>query len=193
MLKNHDFWLGAFKTADRCLKYIYQNLKSSKSLNLVSNSLGTKEVRIEKETPQELESLHRMVDDLKTTVTNLKSQTDGNSIKFGGLEFTSGYDARAWTEVNVGDNGYGWIYDYHILMQAVWSNISGEALVKRLTKGYKLNIENGHQLATIGSFETDLPRFFSNTHGHTVTHRDQSFFGSIKNLVRMGYATPRFS
>ena len=66
-----------------------KNLKSSKSLNLVSNSLGNKEVQIEKETPQELESLHRMVDDLKTTVTNLKSQTDGNSIKFGGLEFTS--------------------------------------------------------------------------------------------------------
>ena len=55
---------------------------------------------------------------------------------------------------------YGWIYDYHILMQAVWSNISGEDLVKRLTKGYKLDVENGHQLATIGSFETDLPRFF---------------------------------
>ena len=52
--------------------------------------------------------------------------------------------------------------------------------MKRLTKGYKLEIKNGHQLATIGSFETDLPRFFSNSHGHSVTHRDQSFFGSIK-------------
>ena len=53
-------------------------------------------------------------------------------------------------------------------------------MVKRLTKGYKLDIENGHQLATIGLFETDLPRFFSNSHGHLVTNRDQSFFGSIK-------------
>ena len=54
----------------------------------------------------------------------LKHNNDGNSVKFGGLGFTSGYDAGAWTEVNVGVNGYGWIYDYHILMQAVWANIS---------------------------------------------------------------------
>ena len=157
-----------------------KNLKSSKSLGSATQALRAKEVRMEHDTFQDMENLHRLVDDLKTTVNHLKNQTDGNSIKFGGLGFTSGYDAGAWTEANVGNNGYGWIYDYHILMQAVWSNISGEDLVKRLTKGYKLDIENGHQLATIGSFETDLPRFFSKTHGHTVTHRDQSFFGSIK-------------
>ena len=74
-----------------------------------------------------------MIDDLKSTVQSLKNQSDGNAIKFGGLGFTSGYDTGAWTKVNVGTNGYGCIYDYHILMQAVWSNISGEDLVKRLT------------------------------------------------------------
>ena len=68
-------------------------------------------------------------------------------------------------------------------MQAVWANISGEDLVKILTKGYKLDIENGHQLATIGSFEMPIPRYFSNLHSHSVTNRDQSFFNLIKNWL----------
>ena len=60
--------------------------------------------------------------------------------------------------------------------------MSGKDLVKRLTKGFKLDIENGHQLATIGSFETSVPRFFNSTHGHLVTQCNQSFFSCIKNL-----------
>ena len=78
-------------------------------------------------------------------------------------------------------NGYGWLFDFHIIMQQVWTNMSGEDLVKRLTKGFKLDIENGHQLATIGSFETSIPRFFNNVHSHIVTQKDQSFFSTIKN------------
>ena len=66
-------------------------------------------------------------------------------------------------------------------MQQVWTNISGQDLVKRLTKGFKLDIENGHQLATIGSFETSMPRYFNNVHGHIVTQQDQSFFSCVKN------------
>ena len=128
----------------------------------------------------DLEELKRTVDDLRTTVHSVKTANDSDSVKFGGLGFTSGPDVSAWIETNVGPWSYGWVYDFHILLQAVWSNISGEDLVKRLTKGYKLDIENGHQLATIGSFETSIPRYFKNTHGHSVTHRDQSFFSMIK-------------
>ena len=85
------------------------NLKSVKASNLNSKS-----------TSKDLNELHQTLEDLKTTVQNIKNSNDGNSIKFGGLGFLSGFDAGAWTEVNVGPKGYGWIYDYHILMQAVW-------------------------------------------------------------------------
>ena len=129
----------------------------------------------------DLEDIKRALDDIKTTVHSLKASSNSYSVKFGGLGFTSEPNVSSWIKTNVGPWSYGWIYDFHILMQAVWSNISGEDLVKRLTKGYKLDIENGHQLATIGSFETSIPRNFKNNHSHLVTHRDQSFFSMIKS------------
>ena len=117
-----------------------KSLKPSKHLIATSKTLES-EIKVTDDTSDDFKKLHRMIDDLKTTVQSLKNKSDGNAIQFGGLGFTLGYDAGAWTEVNVGLNGYGWIYDYHILMQDVWSNISGEDLVKRLIKGYKLYVE----------------------------------------------------
>ena len=129
----------------------------------------------------DIDDLKRNFEDVKATIRELKAAGDKATTKFGGLFFSSGHDSKAWCEVNLEPNGYGWIFDFHIIMQQVWTNMSGEDLVKRLTKGYKLDIENGHQLATIGSFETPMPRFFNNVHGHIVTQRDQSFFSNVKN------------
>ena len=69
-------------------------------------------------------------------------------------------DAGAWLETHAAVEGYGWVYDHHTLMQAIHMTFSGEDLIKRLSKGYKLEIGDGRQAATIASFETAISRFF---------------------------------
>ena len=87
-----------------------------------------------------LEKIRKSVDNLKSNVNALKNAYDSDAVKFDGLGFTLKPDVVVWIEVNVNPCTYGWIYDYHVLMQAVWANISSKDLVKRLTKGYKLYI-----------------------------------------------------
>ena len=79
----------------------------------------------------EVEDLKRSLDYIKSTIRQLKSANDKTSTKFGGLNFSSGLDAKAWCEINLEPHGYGWLFDYHIIMQQVWTNMSGEDLVKR--------------------------------------------------------------
>ena len=129
----------------------------------------------------DIDDLKKSIDGINSTLRSLSSAVNDTSIKFGNLGFSSIRDAKAWCELHLEPFGYGWVFDFHILLQQVWTNISGQDLVKTLTKGFKLDIENGHQLATIGSFETSMPRFLKNIHGHFVTQRDQSFFSCIKN------------
>ena len=75
----------------------------------------------------------------------MKASNSKSAIRFGGLNFSLAPDGYAWCKKNMGPHGYGGIFDFHVLMQSVWEKISGEDLVKRLIKGFKLSIENGHQ------------------------------------------------
>ena len=65
-------------------------------------------------------------------------------------------------------------------MQAVFTISSGEDLIKQLSKGYKLQIEDGHQAATIASVEGAMPRVLSVNSAQTVVQSEQSFFTNIK-------------
>ena len=93
-------------------------------------------------------------------VMSLKTRGDSNVVRFGGLGFQSVSDAGVWLETHATSEGYGWVYDNHTLMQAGNINFSGKDLIKRLSKCYKLEIEDGLQAATIASFETAIPRCF---------------------------------
>ena len=127
------------------------------------------------------DGLDKKLERLTKSVTALETNKDKGAVKFGGLGFRNVDEVGAWLEINDSTGAYGWVYDFHTLMQAVFNMVSGEDLIKRLSKGYKLDIEDGHQAATIASFEVAVPRFFSANPGHTVTQRDQSFFSSIKS------------
>ena len=67
-------------------------------------------------------------------VMSLKSRGDLDMVKFGGLGFQAVADAGAWLETHAAFEGYSWVYDHHILMQAVHTTFSGEDLNKRLSK-----------------------------------------------------------
>ena len=93
-------------------------------------------------------------------LTTFRSKGDSEAVRFGGLGFSSIPEAGAWMETHASGAGYGWVYDHHTLMQAVHTTFSGEDLIKRLSKGYELEIEERHQAATIAAFETAMPRYF---------------------------------
>ena len=54
-------------------------------------------------------------------------------------------------------------------------------MIKRLSKGYKLQIEDGHQATTIASFEGAMPRTLSVNSAQAVVKSEQSFFNNIKS------------
>ena len=128
-----------------------------------------------------IDGMDKKLEKMIKSVNSLETNNDKGSVKFGGLGFKNVEEAVAWLEINDATGSYGWVYDFHTMMQAVYNMVSGEDLIKRLSKGYKLDIEDGHQAATIASFEVAVPRFFSSNPSHTVTQRDQSFFSSIKS------------
>ena len=107
--------------------------------------------------------------------------SDSTPVKFGGLGFQTVGDLGAWLETHAVNDGYSCVYDHHTLMQAVYTMSIGEDLIKCLSKGYKSDIEDGHQAATIAAFKVSIPRLFCPFPVHSVVHKDQSLFTSIKS------------
>lgn len=127
-----------------------------------------------------LEKLSTGLDKATREIISFKTSQDKEVVKFGGLGFQSNEDCSSWVEMHAAVEGYGWVYDFHTLMQAVHTITSGEDLIKRLAKGYKLQIEDGHQAATVASFEGAMPKVFCSNPAHTVVLKEQSFFTNIK-------------
>ena len=128
-----------------------------------------------------LEKLSTNLDQTSFEVISLKSSNDKEVVKFGGLGFQSNADCASWVEMHAASEGYEWVYDFHTLMQAVHTITSGEDLIKRLAKGYKLQIEDDHQAATVASFEGAMPKVFCSNSAHTVVLKEQSFFTNVKS------------
>ena len=139
-----------------------------------------------------MEETNKKLTSVVADVMSLKSRGDSDIVRFGGLGFQSVSDSGAWLETHAAVEEYGWVYNHHILMQAVHMTFSGEDLIKRLSKGYKLEIKDGHQAATIASFETSIQSFLCANETQLVIQKEHSFFTSIKswsewNLPHQGY------
>ena len=119
-----------------------------------------------------LETSNKRLDALTQDISILNSCNDADVAKFGGLGFNTVADAGAWLETHAAGEGYGWIYDYDTLMQAVHTTFSGEDLIKRLSNCDNLKIEAGHQAATIAAFKTSMPRYFCANPTQNLVQKD---------------------
>ena len=117
---------------------------------------------------------------LEHETANLKS-SEGESIKFHNMGFHSKRDSDAWLELHVPGGSFGFIIDFHTLMEHIHHSITGVDALKQLHNVYKLKLSTLSEALSVTSFEVSVPRFLSGSGAHTVVGNDSSYFSHISN------------
>jgi len=98
---------------------------------------------------------------MESELASLRATKDSTAIKFGRLGFRSQSDCTAWLQIHHPNDEFGLLVDFHLVMEHVFVQINGQKLLANLEKIYKMDLRSNNQALAISSFETQLPRFFS--------------------------------
>jgi len=145
------------------------NLASSDFKSFLSSELDQRE-------SQMMKKLHSM----ETELAALRSSKDSSVIKFGQLGFRSQQDCTAWLHLHHPGDEFGLLVDFHVVMEHVFVQINGQKLLANLEKIYKMDLRSNNQALAISSFETRLPRFFTQDSKLHIK-KDESYFQGIKS------------
>ena len=119
--------------------------------------------------------------DLESELASLRASKDSTAIKFGRLGFRTQSDCSSWLQTHHPSDEFGLLVDFHLVMEHVFVQINGQKLLANLEKIYKMDLRsNNNQALAISSFETRLPRFFSQDLKVHV-RKDESYFHGIKS------------
>jgi len=125
---------------------------------------------------QASQRMHKM----ELEIAALRSTKDSSVIKFGQLGFRSQQDCTSWLLQHHPDDEFGLLVDFHVVMEHVFVQINGQKLLANLEKIYKMDLKSNNQALAISSFETRLPRFFTQDLKMHVK-KDESYFNGIKS------------
>jgi hypothetical protein len=132
--------------------------------------------------PAKLDEVLDRVNALAQQVTQLRAESENESIKFFGLGFRDAKDAEVWANTHLEDCSYGIIVDAHLVMEHVYIAIAEtDNTLTKMQQLYKLSIDNMTQGTAISSFESRVPKFFSKSSSITgamlrkkgISHFDQ--------------------
>jgi len=118
--------------------------------------------------------------ELESELASLRSSKDSTAIKFGRLGFRTQSDCSSWLELHHPNDEFGLLVDFHLVMEHVFVQINGQKLLANLEKIYKMDLRSNNQALAISSFETRLPRFFTQDLKVHV-RKDESYFHGIKS------------
>jgi len=119
------------------------------------------------------------VNELQSELASYRSSQDESTIKFGKLGIRSSKEMDAWMEINHPGQNFGLLVDFHLVMEHVQVQITGQKLISNFEKIYKMSLDSNNQALAISSFEARVPRFFSSESRHFV-RKDESYFSAIK-------------
>jgi len=117
---------------------------------------------------------------LEVELASLRSTQDKTVVKFGQLGFRSQHDCTAWLQQHHPEDEFGLLVDFHLVMEHVFVQINGQKLLANLEKIYKMDLRSNNQALAISSFETRLPRFFTQDSKIHVK-KDESYFHGIRS------------
>jgi len=117
---------------------------------------------------------------LEVELSSLRAAKDSTVIKFGQLGFRTQLDCTSWLQTHHPADEFGLLVDFHLVMEHVFVQINGQKLLANLEKIYKMDLKSNNQALAISSFETRLPRFFTQDSKLHV-RRDESYFHGIKS------------
>ena len=116
---------------------------------------------------------------LEDEITTLKAAHDSSAIRFGKLGFRTSAEANLWVEVHHPGQDFGLLMDFHLIMEHLNVQMTGQKLMSNFEKIHKMKLESNNQALAISSFETRIPRFFS-SEGSFYVKKDESYFSGIK-------------
>mmetsp|Transcript_2269 Transcript_2269/g.3186 ORF Transcript_2269/g.3186 Transcript_2269/m.3186 type:complete len:82 (+) Transcript_2269:1940-2185(+) len=76
----------------------------------------------------------------------LKATQDEQAIKFSSLGFCSSSEAAAWLSLHSVSRDFGYLVDFHTLIEHVHANIANEDSLKSMERIYKLTLGISHRL-----------------------------------------------
>ena len=129
----------------------------------------------------EIEMLKDKVNDLEKDTAKLSLQGEG-TIQFHNLGFHGKSDSDAWLELHSPGGGFGFVVDFHTLMEHIHHAITGVDALKQLQTVYKLKLTTISEALAVTSFEVPIPRFLSKSGAHNVIDNEASYFSLIPSF-----------
>jgi len=126
------------------------------------------------------EIMLNLISGLQGELSSLRANYDAEAIKFGQLGFRSSRECDAWVTTHHPGEEFGLLVDFHLVMEHVHIQMTGQKLISNLEKIYKMALRNNNQALAISSFEARLPRFFA-TDTRSFVRKDESYFPAIKS------------
>ena len=113
----------------------------------------------------------------------LKAEKDSSeSIRFEDQGFRSFDEVNAWLKNYIPDGHFGFLVDFHTAMEHISRQSNGKETLKTMTNLYKLKfMTTNAEAISITSFESQIPRFFTEAGSHKVHLEGTSFFSEIKS------------
>ena len=148
---------------------------------------------------QDIENIRRIstnttidptINDLKDRIFELELSlaraqvTDDKAINFHNLGFPSKVESDAWLDLHALGGNFGFLVDFHTLLEHIFHAISGMDALKQLQTVYKLKLSTISDALAVTSFEVSAPRFLSASGSHTVVYNESSCFSHIPSLKK---------
>jgi len=161
------------------------SIDSTRKLNTRISSLPQSTSIFNKETLEEdidrrEQIMLNLISGLQGELSSLRATYDAEAIKFGQLGFRSSRECDSWITTHHPGEDFGLLVDFHLVMEHVHIQMTGQKLISNLEKIYKMSLRNNNQALAISSFEARLPRFFA-TDTRSFIRKDESYFPAIKS------------
>jgi len=160
-------------------------IDSTRRLNGRISSISSSSGSLDRETlednlDQREKVFLKLISGLQGELSSLRGNYDAEAIKFGQLGFRSARECDAWAITHHPGEDFGLWVDFHLVMEHVHVQMTGQKLISNLEKIYKMALRRNNQALAISSFEACLPQFFF-TETRLFVRKDESYFRSIKS------------
>ena len=109
---------------------------------------------------------------------------DGDGVCFHNLGFQSKNEANSWLELHAPKNQFGFVVDFHTVMEHIHQQITGMDSLASLGKLFKLRLKTMSESVSMTSFEVQSPRFLTSSGAHSVVDSEASYFTHIVSYTK---------
>ena len=134
-------------------------------------------------TPEDILGIMSRLSRLEQELAKSKA-ADGEGVGFHNLGFQSRNEANAWLELHAPKNQFGFIVDFHTVMEHIHQQITGMDSLAALGKLYKLRLKTMSESVAMTSFEVQSPRFLTSSGAHSVVDSEASYFSHIVSYAK---------